>query len=905
MKDGNPYCLRGTKKKNKTKENVINYDIMNSDIEDDGNATANKTVAAPDQEAGVNVDGNENGTEEIIKRADTDVRKFFDSKLKDDEGTKTSDTTDKNLAKIQDGNSQQIKDFDKNLSAQMTKIGNDLTKKYTSSFEEQINDKLAHMLINFEKKLDSIMKSTMETYHTTPDFKRHEEKILKHIDTKVGNQFNTRVGLQFKSYTEDFDKASKTAKYELREATNKMKTIKSEYTTMKTKFETSKVTLIDTVKQELENIGDDTICNMLTQKDIAIMDINSELQDHQDNLQSTARKVESMTDEVERLEIDMQLLSNMVSDKNKEPIVITESDIDSDEKDKEKEKLQIDYWKIPHDDLYLKFIDGKIEEGKPLYEYKGAGLYIRVADVNDRKKTQGKTDPHQKPTMFTEAARRLGHNDDDDEKDCKPAITTKDEKPPPSPFMTTSDGQGGSTQVFSFDYYTFPKGHTRRLDTFKAAKVTLSDVSSTAQLPTLYMQLKHNLTQHGILLPNDPSQIDRWENQREPPTIPYTVEDFKGDDARYQHIRTHSATTLYALLKGAVDDDWVQGQNILLTEEQCCDGYAVLYRLLALTMPKLRDIDDIHSLREPVYTTEDTPVTFANKIANWRQQKQFENETMTESNCFTYLITRIPREIYEEGLRSIEKTYASYKSDHNYWSLHGKHGHEPQYPRACKLSEAGVTIMNTQIAYNEKMGKVDAIVRKATAHAGKIIEPDNEMEFQMDQCTDIPTIHAASAKELVRPRADVTCRACNQWGHCIELGGQCDFLAQHINCQHYIRNNSGEKQKHKLKEAVVNYEERQKDRRRVMTNSGGSRSRQRNDANTPQRGRNYERSRSPYSQQRRPRTPSSVRGVAKSANATSVTFQEEDMPYGFDDSNVLFAEDESYYDTENESNQEE
>ena len=91
-----------------------------------------------------------------------------------------------------------------------------------------------------------------------------------------------------------------------------------------------------------------------------------------------------------------------------------------------------------------------------------------------------------------------------------------------------------------------------------------------------------------------------------------------------------------------------------------------------------------------------------------------------------------------------------------------------------------------------------------------------------------------------------------------------------------------------------------------MTNSGGGNrsTRQRDDSAQPQRGQNYERSRSPYSQQRRQRTPSSVRGVAKSATATTVTFQEEEMPFGFDDSNVLFADDESYFDDGNESNQE-
>lgn len=888
-------------KKGKT-TTKINYDIMTSDIEDDGNTTTDKVVA-PDQEAKIKDHGTDDGTAKIIQKASTDVRNFFENKLKEDNGP-TPDSS-KTVTKVDDENSSRTEAFDKGLSEKMTRIGNDLENKYTSKFEQKTNDKLTHMLIDFEKKIDTIIKTTMEQYHTTPDFKRHEDKILKHIDTKVGNQFNTRLGLQFKKYTEDFDNASKSAKHELRESTLKMQNIKAEYATMKTKFETSKVTLIDTVKQEMENIGDDTICTMLNQKDIAILDINSELQEHQEKLQQTARKIESMTEEMERLEMDMQVITQS---KKTEEIVIDDDNTDTDEKEEVAQKREFtpEYWKIPTDNLYLKFIDGKVEDGKPLYEYKGAGLYIRVEDINTRKKAHGESDKTmKKATMFPEAARRMGFDDEKVDTKSTPDLKQEQTKTTPPHYLSTPDGQGGSTQIFSFDYFTFPKGHTRRLDTFKATKVTLSEVSSVAQLPTLYMQLKHNLTQHGILFPDDPSQIDRWEEQYEPPTVPYTLEDFDNDNARYQHIRTHSATTIYALLKEAIDEDWVQGQNILLTEEQRCDGYAVLYRLLALTMPKLRDVDDIHSLREPTYNADDTPVTFANKIGNWRQQKNFENEHMTEASCFTYLITRVPRELYEEGLSSIEKTYANYKSDHNYWSMHGKHGYEPTYPRVCKLSEAGVTIMNTQIAHNEKTGKTGGIIRKATAHTGKYLAPDIDMEVSLDQCHDIPTVHAASAKELVRPRADVVCRACKQWGHCIELGGQCDFLAQHINCHHFIKNSTGEKQK-MLKEAVLNYEDRQKDRRRVMTKTGGSgtTTRSRDTSTAPQRGRTSERSRSPYPQQRRQRTPSSVRGVAKSAAGTSVTFQEEDMPYGFDDSNVLFADDESYYDDENENNQE-
>ena len=898
--DGWTTVSKTAKKKTPTKK--LTYDTMNSDIEDDGNTTTNNVVE-PDQEAKAKDHGTEDGTQKIIDRASTDVRNYFDTKFKEDNGPKDKVENKETVITVDDEDPPPIKTFDKDLSETMTRVGNDLANKYTSKFEQKTNDKLTHMLIDFEKKLDTIIKTTMEGYHKTPEFKKHEDKILNHIDSKVGNQFNTRLGLQFKKYTEDFDQASKAAKHELRESTSKLQKIKAEYATMKTKFETSKVTLLDTVRQEMENIGDDTICTMLNQKDMAIMDINSELQEHQDNLQLTARKVESMAEEMERLEKDMQNLNQQ----DTEEIVIAEDDMDEDEKEMRSGKFRTEYWKLPHDDLYLKFIDGQIEDGKPLYENCGNEVYVRVADVKERQVAHGKKESTKpstaKTTLFPQAEKMMGKDlgTDMNKEDIKPKVTPEGSNYSKSQsHISTPDGQGGTTQLFSFDYYDFPKGHTRRLDTFKAGKVTLTEVSSASQIISLYMQLQHNLTQHGILLPLDPNNIERWESQNEPPTVPYTLDDFGGDKAKYQHIRTHSATTIYSLIKETIDDDWIQGQNILLTEEQRCDGYALLYRLLALTMPKLRDIDDIHSLKEPIYTTSDTPVTFANKIGIWRQQKHYENEHMTESNCFTYLITRVPRELYEEGLTSIEKTYARYKSDHNHWSIQGKYGQEPIYPRLCKLSEAGATIMNVQIAHNVKTGKTDAIVRKATS-TQNIHPTDQCMECVMDQSDNtpsfVPVIHAATARALARPRQDVVCRACKQWGHCIELGGQCDFLAQSINCQHYIKNC---KDRQKLKDAVLNYDDRQKDRRRIMAKTGneGQTTTRGTDTTQPQRGRTFERSRSPYSQ-RRPRTPSSVRGIAKTASGdsgTSVTFKEDDMPYGFDDSNVLFADDDSYYD---------
>ena len=888
--------------KKQTKVTKI-YDIMDSDIEDDGNTTP---VVEPDQDAGTQVHGTSDGTEATRTKAKEDVRQFFKQKLKEVPEASTTDGKEKQAVPPPVVNQDMIENYEENAKAKMTTIGNDLTQKLVTDLNQKIEEKLSEVLITFEKKMETVMKTSIENYMTSSDFKHHEAKVISHIDTNVPNQFQQRVSAQFNELKAKFDKASASSKYEMNYASQKMISIKNDYELMRTKLESSKSTAIDTVRKELENIGDEAINEMLDAKDHCLIELNTEIYDHKEEIQVAARKVESMEVEMEKIELEIQELSNNVNNKNEE-IVITEDDMDESEKEMRSGKFKPEYWKLPHDDLYLKFIDGKIEDGKPLYENCGNDVYVRVADIKKRQATHGmkeSTKPSTaKKTLFPNAERLMGENlkYDMNKEETKPEVTPDGtNNSNKHAHISTPDGQGGTAQLFSFDYYQFPKGHTRRLDTFKAGKVTLTDVSSTEQIISLYMQLQHNLTQHGILLPLDPNNIERWESQKEPPTVPYTLEDFDGDKAKYQHIRTHSATTIYGLLKETIDDDWVQGQNILLTEEQRCDGYALLYRLLALTMPKLRDIDDIHSLKEPIYTTSDTPVTFANKIGIWRQQKHYENEHMTESNCFTYLITRVPRELYEEGLTSIEKTYGRYKTDHNHWSIRGKHGQEPIYPRLCKLSEAGATIMNVQIAHNKKTGKTDAIVRKATS-TNNVISPDQCMECVMDQSDNtpsfVPIIHAATARALARPRQDVVCRGCKQWGHCIELGGQCDFLAQTINCQHYIRNC---KDKQKLKDAVINYDERQKDRRRIMakTGSNGPTATRGGETTQPQRGRTFDRSRSPYSQ-RRPRTPSSVRGLAKSASGgggTAVTFQEEDMPYGFDDSNVLFADDESYYD---------
>ncbi len=651
---------------------------------------------------------------------------------------------------------------------------------------------------------------------------------------------------------------------------------------------------------------------MLNQKDQCIIELNTELNDHQVNLQNSTRKVENMETNLERVETDIKNLTMSVTKtakKDDQELIITEEEME-DEWDK-KNNSNIEYWQLPTDDtLYIKFINGRIEQGKPLYEQKGEGLYIRISDINKRKSELGIKTSDKPNKLFPQAEelmKQSGINLDDD---LKGEEEVQHSKRGSTMHITTPDGQGGATQVYTFDYYHFPKGHSRRLDTFKAEKVKLSEVNSTDQVTTLYMQLQHNLTQHGILLPSDPSTIERWESQEDPPTIPYTKDDFD-DYAKYLHIRNHSATTIYTLLKEAIDDDWIQGYNIILTEEQRCDGYAVLYRLLELVMPKLRDIDDIHSLKEPQYALTDTPVTFANKIAIWRQQKEFEHEHMTESNCFTYLVTRIPRDVYEEGLTAIEKTYATYKKDHNHWLRHGNKKNEVPYPRVCRLSEAGAAIMNSQIAHDKKTGKTDAIVRKAKA-TEETTTATYELDTILDQCDDVPTcipiVHAAAARQLARTRLDALCRGCKQWGHCIELGGQCDFLAQFINCQHYIKNQGSDKSK--LKEAVINYDTRQKDRRRIIAKSGNGGT---EDAPRRDRGRRMERSRSPYPgrqqmEQRRPRTPSAVRGLAKAATGnTSVTFQEDEMPYGFDDSNVLFADDDSFYNgetTDDDSNHE-
>ena len=894
-----------TGKKESTK---VIYDKMDSDIEDDENTAYVKKAVAPDQEAETTSHTIDEKDKESIQQANQDVRKYFERGLKDTDdkpvGTKDPGLDDGNNANVSD--SPPITEIPTVDQESIKKAGDDLVKKFIADIQDKVNEKLTATLITFETRIDTIMKNSIENYHKSDDFKRHEKKILDQIEDYVPKHFATRLGTQFNTYNDKFDQASKEAKNELSEAVKRFKVLKREYENLKVKFETSKVTQIATVTEEIEKIGDATVCEMLNQKDQCIMELNTELNDHQANLQNSTKKVEDMELNLERVEMDIENLTMSVTKAQKnyddeernsddeDEIIITESDMDEDWN--KTENSNVEYWKLPTDDtLYIKFINGKVEQGKPLYEQKGDGIYIRVSDINNRKSELGIKTSDKPNKLFPQAEEMMkqsGLNLDDDLK----GEEVLKSKSGPTMHINTPDGQGGTTQVYTFDYYQFPTGHSRRLDTFKAEKVKLSEINSADQVTTLYMQLQHNLTQHGILLPRDPSTIERWESQDEPPTIPYTDKDFD-DYAKYLHIRNHSATTIYTLLKEAIDDDWIQGYNILLTEEQRCDGYAVLYRLLELVMPKLRDIDDIHSLKEPKYTMTDTPVTFANKIAIWRQQKEFEHEHMTESNCFTYLITRIPRDVYEEGLTAIEKTYATFKKEHNHWLRHGNKKNEIPYPRVCRLSEAGAAIMNSQIAHDKKIGKTDAIVRKAKANADKTTY---ELDTILDQCDDVPTcipiVHAAAARQLARTRQDVTCKGCKQWGHCIEVGGQCDFLAQFINCQHYIKNQGNDKTK--LKEAVINYETRQRDRRRIIAKSSTGD----NDA-TPRRdrGRRLERSRSPYPgrqmEQRRPRTPSAVRGLAKAANGgtTSVTFQEDEMPYGFDDSNVLFADDDSFY----------
>ncbi len=145
------------------------------------------------------------------------------------------------------------------------------------------------------------------------------------------------------------------------------------------------------------------------------------------------------------------------------------------------------------------------------------------------------------------------------------------------------------------------------------------------------------------------------------------------------------------------------------------------------------------------------------------------------------------------------------------------------------------------------------------------------------------------------------------------MGGRCDFLAQSINYQYYIRSTTGDTIK--LKEAVIKYctsNERQKVWRRILAKTGNNGPNAlREESNQPQRGQRYNKSQSPYNQRHPTRKPSSVQGLAKSASAgssTPNTFQEDDMPHSFDDSNILSADDEreSYYDEGNmdESNHE-
>ncbi len=79
-----------------------------------------------------------------------------------------------------------------------------------------------------------------------------------------------------------------------------------------------------------------------------------------------------------------------------------------------------------------------------------------------------------------------------------------------------------------------------------------------------------------------------------------------------------------------------------------------------------------------------------------------------------------------------------------------------------------------------------------------------------------------------------------------------------------------------------------------MNDNGNSRSNQNQTDN--RRGRSLERSRSTTPQRNRARTPSAIRGLAHQATGQSVTFEdEEDMPFPLDDSNVLFANDASFY----------
>ena len=282
---------------------------------------------------------------------------------------------------------------------------------------------------------------------------------------------------------------------------------------------------------------------------------------------------------------------------------------------------------------------------------------------------------------------------------------------------------------------------------------------------------------------------------------------------------------------------------------------------------------------------------------------------MTESNCFSFVIRRIPREIYEEGLKVLEKTYTTYRTEYNHWTLKGKKNAEPTYPRVCHLNEVGAAIMNAQIVHDNRMGKSSAIVRKATAR--KATSGDHhqiDLESIIDNCDDIPhfmpTAHAAVARELARSRQDVCCRACKQWGHCVELGGQCDFLAQHLNCEHYIKKCIKENNNKILKTTLNAYDHRQKDRRRVITkndsgknlnNDTGNNRNQHYQADN-RRGRSLERTRSTTPQRNRPRTPSAIRGLAHQASGQSVTFEDEgDMPFALDDSNILFADDASFF----------
>ena len=179
------------------KENINrNYDKMDSDIEDDGNTAYVKKAVAPDQEADTTKHKIDEKDKESIQQANQDVRNYFERGLKETKeqyvGTKNPGLKDKTRANVLDP--PPITGIPTNDQDSIKKAGEDLVNKYIAEMQDKVNEKLTATLITFESRIDTIMKNSIENYHKSDDFKRHEKKILDQIEDYVPKHFATRLG---------------------------------------------------------------------------------------------------------------------------------------------------------------------------------------------------------------------------------------------------------------------------------------------------------------------------------------------------------------------------------------------------------------------------------------------------------------------------------------------------------------------------------------------------------------------------------------------------------------------------------------------------------------------------------------------------------------------------------------